>query len=91
MARVHLVRGTVQITEGKSKRIAAFEGTAPGDTPEEMQSNFQYWRTLYKNDKLRAKMKELEHEGHIVIVSFEVVKELGLSAGGLQFKNNPYI
>jgi hypothetical protein len=77
---INLVRGTVELTEGKAKVRRRFDGVIVlGDSIAEIRKNFQYSRAFLGRDnaKQRTKVEEQEKNGLVRVVEIEVEKTLG--------------
>jgi hypothetical protein len=77
--KIYLLNGTVRITEGdkrKTFRIDSFEGgICKGDSEEQVRASFKWFRT----QKDRIKAKKLEDDGRVELVSWEIIRALGLN------------
>jgi hypothetical protein len=77
--KMYLLRGTVRITEGdkrKTSRVVPFEGgICKGDSDEQVRASFKWFRT--QKDRITA--KNLEDDGRVELVSWEIIRALGLN------------
>lgn len=76
---MYLIRGTVRITEGekrKTYRTETFEGgMCSGESAEQVRASFKWYRT--QSDRIKA--KKIEDAGRVELVSWEIVRGLGLN------------
>ncbi len=79
---IKLVSGFVKIKEAKEWADANFvEALVIGDTDEEIRKNFRFSQTFRGrlNADERRKYEELEALGRVRLVSFHVIKQVGVT------------
>ncbi len=77
---VYMISGEVEITTGKKRERRKFSmGICAGNTDEDRRKNFRFYRTIYLDKKERMRMKDIEDEGRVKLLNYEIVKPLGFN------------
>lgn len=87
--RVFEAKGRVEITspvprtkpQRYSTEIVPFRGFVAGENEQEQRANFKYYRTIYGDKGRREEMRDIEKEGRIKLLDFQIIQELGLRNG----------